>query len=263
MSKSLAVLLVPLSLSGCLVGALEEAPPVSLTYWYTMLSTSGEVILTNQFAVAKVSLPEDELWPVADYVPNVLKAGGGSPFGDSVDAALREAAPGRPFMFGPVNANETLTGTNGTFIEVPRWRGPFPINEAVSTVHLRERFPSVQEGDVVPLNPRFAARVVDMGPERTQLALIPGGPRDYSEFGPEARLRAVASEDGETLRDLLEVPVGATFRRPNDRVAGVPQGWYGVVASDNETITLAALRSPLLEFAFQDVVFILEVVEKS
>lgn len=213
-------------------------------------------------AVALVGVPEEDQLPAEEYVLNVLEPGTSSPFGPRVDRALREAEAGVPFLLGPIPANDTLTGTDGTFLEIARWRGPFPITETVSTASFRARVPNAQEGDVVSINPRFQVRVEEIGPDETRYSVLIGGPDPYPELGPEATLTSVVDANGTAFRDRVDVPVGATFRRPNDRVAGIPQGWYTVVSVTDESLTVARLRSPLLEHAFKDVIFALEVVER-
>lgn len=258
------VVVVATLMAGCAAPGPEEVTAGSpdITYWITVFGPDGQVILTNQPAVALASVPTEERLADSAYVPNTLRAGESSPFGESVDRAIRIASPGKPVTVGPVPANDTLTGTDGRTVVLSRWHGPFPVKETVATAAFASRFPEVKPGDLVQLNPRFVVRIEAQDQMETSYAFeLSDASRPYPELGLEASLTTVISPDGTSFRDRLDIPIGSSFMRRNDRLSALPHGWYSVVESSEENLTLAVLRSPLVDRAFQPLTFVVEVVE--
>jgi hypothetical protein len=259
--------------AGCLapdaMGIPEAGTKETVVYRYTMFNSTGFPLLTNQYATGVLMGrldPGYNLFNATEYVAlnATFPSEKPTPFGVDFEQYLRKGQAGETIITSIIPANSTLTGTDGTVVSVPRRVGPFPLEEEVPRDGFVRTFPNATVGSVVQLNLRFQARVEAMTPEKVTFRYLveDGATTPYPEFGPNATLRTRVDLDGQVFFDQIDIPLGEPFHRKNDRILNLTHGYYFVKSLSEESIELGGLRSPMLNHAFEDVYFVIEIINR-
>ncbi|GEM_PF-5087916 len=236
---------------------------------YTMFNASGKPIFTNQYASALIINNTDPLYLISeieDYKVSNLTLGAynvGQPFGTPFEASFIGHHAGETYVTPLIAANDTVTGSTGVHVTLTRVSKDFPMRESVPSAAFRQRFPNATEGSVVQLNPRYFVTVEAMNDTVTTYRYLvhDGEQHPYPELGEFANLTTIVSADRTTFHDRIDIPTGAAFFRKNDHVLNLTHGSYYVRGVTPDSILLDQLKAPWYAHLFEDVFFVVEVVE--
>ena len=241
--------------------AIQDGDQVELSI--SAYTADGRLVHTNSYLVAHAmnQTQDSSVRPSTDYQPTTVVVGDASSLlGPGFHAAIRGHQEGDKFVTELVPAAETLTGIVGPAILIPRSFGPFPLYEEVNRTLFSRLYPNASHGDRVQLNERFVGEVWSLGPPVVLRLDVDHGSITAVKGLGTATLQTIVDNERGTFSELLTITNQTAFHRKNSHLMNLEPGSYFVSAVGPWNIELGRLRSPLIEFAMEDLRFAVEVI---